>query len=113
MCCHDAGLIFIRNVRKAIALHACAPGVRGRNSNDMTTRKPAAVSMDPALYERARSRAAELGFVTFSSYVCQLIRSDLHSGGGMTLVQDSPPSQPLPPRAAVAYEKTPRKKKTS
>jgi hypothetical protein len=78
----------------------------------MTTRKPAAVSMEPVLYERAKARAAELGFVTFSAYVCQLIRSDLHTGGGMLLVRDAPSSEPLPPRQSVEYSTLPNTRTT-
>ncbi len=63
--------------------------------------------MDPALYERARKRASELGLVTFSAYVCQLIRSDLHAGGAMTVVQDAPSAHAVPPRSEVVYGKLP------
>lgn len=56
----------------------------------MTTRKPAAVSMDPELYEKAKARAKSLGFATWSAYVVQLIRNDIASGGGMSIVEESP-----------------------
>lgn len=55
-----------------------------------TLRKPAAVSMDPALFERAKARAQALGFATFSAYVSQLIRSDIISGGGMSVLEEQP-----------------------
>jgi hypothetical protein len=69
-----------------------------------TTRKPAAVSMDPALFELAKVRALDLGFPTFSAYVCQLIRRDIAQGGGMNLVQENDVSGPLPPRRDVIYQ---------
>ena len=80
---------------------------RIETSPTMTLRKPAAVSMDPLLYEQAKARARTLGFPTFSAYVCQLIRSDIHSGGGMQIVQDAPSVEPLPlpPRRQIEYSK--------
>jgi hypothetical protein len=75
----------------------------------MNHRKPAAVSMTAQLYEQAKARAHELGFPTFSAYVCQLIRSDIHHGGQMSIVQESAPSAKIPPREGdVTY--TPAKK---
>lgn len=54
----------------------------------MTTRKPAAVSMDPELHERAKARARALGYATFSAYVVQLIRADIAGGGGHNVVTE-------------------------
>lgn len=55
-----------------------------------TIRKPAAVSMDPDLFDRAKSRAKALGFPTFSAYVSQLIRADIISNGNMNVLAESP-----------------------
>ena len=51
-------------------------------------RKPAAVSMDAELNEKAKARAQDLGFATFSAYVAQLIRSDINRGGNIDIVSE-------------------------
>lgn len=54
-----------------------------------TNRKPAAVSMDPELYDRAKKRARDLGFATFSAYVVQLIRADIIGGGAIAVHEEA------------------------
>lgn len=73
-----------------------------------TVRKPAAVSMDPLLFERAKARATALGFPTFSAYVSQLIRADLIRLGEMTIQEEAAPPAPPEPRREVSYS-APRK----
>ncbi|MDR1190505.1 MAG: hypothetical protein LBK60_02425 [Verrucomicrobiales bacterium] len=51
----------------------------------MAKRKSAGVSMTPEFEGMAKRRATDLGFSTFSAYVNQLIRSDLMSGGPLTI----------------------------
>jgi hypothetical protein len=55
----------------------------------MAERKAAAVSMDPVMFDEAKSRATALGFPTFSAYVVQLLRDDLRRRGAMTLQEDA------------------------
>lgn len=75
----------------------------------MTTRKPAAVSMDPDLYKRAKERSIALGFPTFSAYVTQLMRADLVSRGELTIQEDAgPPAPPVEMAQPVRYEKPKR-----
>lgn len=61
--------------------------------------------MDPLLFERAKDRARSLGFATFSAYVCQLIRTDIARGGGITVAEEigADPLPALPPRQEVSY----------
>ena len=76
-----------------------------------TLRKPAAVSMDPDLFERAKARALNLGFPTFSAYVSQLIRRDIIGGGEMT-VMETPTAPPVTEqRSDVKYPKPKRSTK--
>lgn len=60
--------------------------------------------MDPQMYEDAKARAKRLGFPTFSSYVCQLIRADLANGGESMLIRETttPPVTEL--RKDVVYK---------
>lgn len=51
-------------------------------------RKAAAVSINLDLYERSKARAKALGFTTWSAYVVQLIRSDLQSGGTLSVHEE-------------------------
>lgn len=64
-----------------------------------TLRKPAAVSMDPDLFDRAKNRAKALGFPTFSAYVSQLIRADIISNGNINVVTESPAVYQVQPLA--------------
>lgn len=76
----------------------------------MTTRKAAAVSMESELFERAKKRAKDLGFSTFSAYMTQLLRADLIARGELSIKEDQvPPS--TPPRKEVTYETPPKKAK--
>lgn len=62
----------------------------------MAQRKAAAVSMEPAMYERAAERAKSLGFSTFSAYVVQLLRADLRERGELTLKEEAAETTPPP-----------------
>jgi len=66
----------------------------------MAQRKAAAVSMDPAMYERAAERAKSLGFSTFSAYVVQLLRADLRERGELTLKEEAETTPPPKTRPA-------------
>lgn len=55
----------------------------------MAQRKAAAVSMEEALFERAKKRAERLGMSTFSAYVVQLIRKDLAERGALSIRESS------------------------
>jgi len=70
-----------------------------------TLRKPAAVSMDPLLFERAKERAVALGFPTFSAYVTQLIRADILGGGEMSVREGAITPPVTESRREVLYQK--------
>jgi len=76
----------------------------------MTTRKAAAVSMESELFERAKKRAKDLGFSTFSAYMTQLLRADLIARGELSIKEDQVPTA-TPPRKEVTYETPPKKTK--
>ncbi len=72
----------------------------------MINRKAAAVSMETDLYDRAKKRAAALGFPTFSAYMVQLLRADLIRRGELSVQEEhSPPSPPPESRSEVVYDK--------
>lgn len=73
----------------------------------MTSRKAAAVSMEPELFQRAKLRATKLGFPTFSAYMVQLLRADLIKRGEISVQEDESTDVPAP-RTEVVYE--PKKK---
>jgi hypothetical protein len=74
-----------------------------------TVRKPAAVSMDPVLFERAKARSVALGFPTFSAYVSQLIRADIIGGGDLNVQEEPKPPEPASEaRYEVQYAKPKR-----
>lgn len=54
----------------------------------MINRKAAAVSMEPELFERAKKRARQLGFPTFSAYMTQLLRADLIRRGELSVLEE-------------------------
>ena len=73
--------------------------------NFVTTRKPAAVSMDPQMFEDAKARSKRLGFPTFSAYIVQLIRADLASGGSGMLIEETTTTPPVTEkRTETAYK---------
>jgi hypothetical protein len=69
----------------------------------MAERKAAAVSMDPAMFDQAKSRANALGFPTFSAYVVQLLRDDLRRRGSMTLEEDVAPVKEAKAKRKINY----------
>ena len=68
----------------------------------MSSRKAAAVSMSPELFDRANVRAEELHHSTFSAYVVQLIAADL-AGTKPQPVHTTPAStkEPLTPAQLI------------
>lgn len=82
----------------------------------MINRKAAAVSMEPELFERAKKRARQLGFPTFSAYMTQLLRADLIKRGELSVLEDKVESPPVnEARREVSYDeaKPKRTRKTS
>ena len=66
--------------------------------------------MDPQMFEDAKARAKRLGFPTFSSYVTQLIRSDLASGGSGMVIEETTETPPvLAKRKETVYVSAPKK----
>ena len=78
----------------------------------MSQRKAAAVSMENDLFQRAKKRAADLGFPTFSAYMVQLLRADLIARGELSIREDAQPA-PVPPREDVVYPSAKRGAKRS
>jgi hypothetical protein len=78
----------------------------------MSQRKAAAVSMENDLFKRAKKRAADLGFPTFSAYMVQLLRADLIARGELNIREETGPA-PVPPCEEVVYQPAKRSKKQS
>jgi hypothetical protein len=77
----------------------------------MSQRKAAAVSMENDLFTRAKKRASDLGFPTFSAYMVQLLRADLIARGELNIREEGSPAA-IPQRRDVTYsKKTPPKNK--